>query len=120
MLHGTMRRLELLFSIEFAWMVDLLLTSYWLWFIKTSRRFLCQEKEVTVVSKPKKNQEQEQELIEVGKEPEPEQRSMFKSEKPKEETLTEKIKRQLARGDELRDVARRLGMSCRAVCRRLE
>lgn len=113
-MHGTMRRLELLFSIEFAWMVDLLLTSYWLWFIKTSRRFLCQEKEVTVVSKLK------QKHIEVGKEPEPEQRSMFKSEKPKEETLTEKIKRQLARGDELRDVARRLGMSCRAVCRRLE
>lgn len=35
------------------------------------------------------------------------------------EELVEDIKRQLSRGEELRDVARRHGMSCRAICRLL-
>lgn len=34
-----------------------------------------------------------------------------------EEEMIKDIKRWLSRGEELRDVARRHGMSCRAICR---
>lgn len=39
------------------------------------------------------------------------------AEKTEQEKLIEDIRSQLAAGDELRDVARRNGMSCRMVCK---